>query len=152
MSSYHIMVSVVVRSRRFWNNSPERVHTNTAMVQQECTKGRWTVSDWKKSKAMQGSWVMSVSKWFADENEDTGLQTAENSKFFGIASSIEPFRNEVKELIIQYQANSSSCQASSSKPKRPMQRTPGSLIRSLKCLSKCCPTFNTTWDQEEDEC
>ena len=24
---------------------------------------------------------MSASKWFADENEDTGLQTLENSKF-----------------------------------------------------------------------
>ena len=67
-----------------------------------CTKGRWTVSDWKKSESMQGSWVMSVSKWFADEKEDTGLQTAENSKFSGIASSIESLSNEGKELIIQY--------------------------------------------------
>ena len=50
---------------------------------------------------MQGSWVMSVSKWFADENEDTGLQTVENSKFFGIASSIESFSDEGKELFIQ---------------------------------------------------
>ena len=67
-----------------------------------CTKGRWTVSDWKKSESMQGSWVMSAGKWFADEKEDTGLQTAENSKFFGIVSSIESFSNEGKELIIQY--------------------------------------------------
>ena len=96
-----------------------------------CTKGRWTVSDWKKSESMQGSWVMSVSKWFADEKEDTGLQTAENSKFFVIASLIESVSNEVKELIMQYQTKSSLCQASSSKQKRPMQRTPGSLIRSL---------------------
>ena len=50
---------------------------------------------------MQSSWVMSVSKWFADEKEDTGLQTAENSKFFGIASSIKSFSNEGKELSIQ---------------------------------------------------
>ena len=49
---------------------------------------------------MQGSWVMSVSKWFADEMEDTGLQTAENKKFFGIASSIESFSDEGKELFI----------------------------------------------------
>ena len=45
--------------------------------------------------------MASVSKWFADEKEDTGLQTAENSNFFGIASSIESFSNEGKELIIQ---------------------------------------------------
>ena len=49
---------------------------------------------------MQDSWVASVSKWFTDEKEDTGLQTAENTKFFGIASSIESFSNEGKELII----------------------------------------------------
>ena len=66
-----------------------------------CTKGRWTVSDWKKSESTQDSWVASAGKWFADEKEDTGLQTAENSKFFGIASSIESFSNEGKELIIQ---------------------------------------------------
>ena len=100
-----------------------------------CTKGRWTVSDWKKSESMQGSWVMSVSKRFADEKEDTGLQTAENSRFFGIASSIKSLSNEGMELIIQYQARSSLCQASSSKPRRPMQRTPGNLVRSSECLS-----------------
>ena len=66
-----------------------------------CTKGRWTVSDWKKSESTQDSWVVSAGKWFADEKEDTGLQTAEDSKFFGIASSIESFSNEGKELIIQ---------------------------------------------------
>ena len=53
---------------------------------------------------------MSVSKWFTDENEDTGLQTAENTKFFGIASSIESFSNEGKELNIQYQVKSSFIQ------------------------------------------
>ena len=58
----------------------------------------------RRVKGMQGSWVVSVSKWFADEKEDTGLQTAENSRFFGIASSIKSFSNEGKELIIQYQA------------------------------------------------
>ena len=97
------MTSVLVRSRRFWNNSPERErayeHSDGAGG---CTKGRWTVSDWKKSKGMQSSWVMSVSKWFADEKEDTGLLTAGNSKFFGIASSIKSLSNEGKELSIQY--------------------------------------------------
>ena len=45
--------------------------------------------------------MLSVSKWFTDEMEDTGLQTVENSKFFGIASSIKSFSNEGKELFIQ---------------------------------------------------
>ena len=81
---------------------------------------------------------MSVSKWFADENKDTGLQTDENKKFFGIASSIESFSDEGKELF--------------SNPKRRMQRTPGSLVRSSKCLSKCCHAFNPTCDQVKGDC
>ena len=101
---------------------------------------------------MQSSWVMSVSKRFVDENEDTGPQTAENSKFFGIISSIESLSNEGKELIIQYQAKSSLCQASSSKPGRPMQRTPGNLVRSSECLSKCCHAFNPTCGRGECDC
>ena len=44
---------------------------------------------------------MSTSKWLADENEDTGLQTAENTRFFCIASSIKSLSNEGKELSIQ---------------------------------------------------
>ena len=61
----------------------------------------------KTSESTQGSWVASAGKWFADEKEDTGLQTAENSKFFGIASSIKSFSNEGKELIIQYRGHCS---------------------------------------------
>ena len=74
-----------------------------------CTKGRWTVGDWKKSEGKQGSWVVSAGKWFAVENEDNGLQIAQELKFFDIESLIESFSNEGEELIIQYQAKSSLC-------------------------------------------
>merc|ERR1712176_1496092 len=39
-----------------------------------------------------------------DEAEDTGIQTSEDSKFFGISASFDSFSNEGKDLIIQYQA------------------------------------------------
>merc|ERR1712046_561680 len=45
-----------------------------------------------------------TGKWFKDEKEDQGLQTAEDSKFFGMSASFDSFSNEGKELIIQYQA------------------------------------------------
>merc|ERR1712048_357270 len=35
---------------------------------------------------------------------DTGIQTSEDSKFFGIAASFDSFSNEGKDLIVQYQA------------------------------------------------
>merc|ERR1711953_1607248 len=47
---------------------------------------------------------MGAGKWFKDEAEDTGIQTSEDSKFFGISASFDSFSNEGKDLIIQYQA------------------------------------------------
>merc|ERR1712226_983718 len=41
---------------------------------------------------------------FNDEAEATGIQTSEDSKFFGIAAGFDSFSNEGKDLIIQYQA------------------------------------------------
>merc|ERR1711862_297399 len=41
---------------------------------------------------------------FSDEAEDKGIQTAEDSKFFGISASFDSFSNEGKDLIVQYQA------------------------------------------------
>jgi len=65
---------------------------------------RWTVSKWKESEGTTGKWVASSGKWFKDEAEDQGIQTAEDSKFFGISASFDSFSNADKELIVQYQA------------------------------------------------
>merc|ERR1712151_1330671 len=45
-----------------------------------------------------------MGKWFKDEAEDTGTQTGEDSRFFGISASFDSFSNADKELIVQYQA------------------------------------------------
>jgi len=65
---------------------------------------RWTLSKWKESEGTAGKWVASAGKWFSDEAEDTGIQTGEDSKFFGISAQFDSFSNEGKELIVQYQA------------------------------------------------
>jgi calreticulin len=67
-------------------------------------ESRWTVSKWKESEGTTGKWEATAGKWFKDEAEDKGIQTAEDSKFFGIATSFPSFSNEGKDLIIQYQA------------------------------------------------
>merc|ERR1712056_108756 len=41
---------------------------------------------------------------FSDEAEDKGIQTSEDSKFFGISAGFDSFSNEGKDLIVQYQA------------------------------------------------
>jgi len=67
-------------------------------------ESRWTLSKWKDSEGTQGKWVAAAGKWFKDEAEDSGIQTGEDSKFFGISAGFDSFSNEGKELIIQYQA------------------------------------------------
>jgi len=67
-------------------------------------ESRWTPSKWKESEGTAGKWVSSAGKWFTDEKKETGIQTSEDSKFFGISAGFESFSNEGKELIIQYQA------------------------------------------------
>eukprot|EP00928_Gymnodinium_smaydae_P080748 TRINITY_DN6438_c0_g1_i7.p1 TRINITY_DN6438_c0_g1~~TRINITY_DN6438_c0_g1_i7.p1 ORF type:complete len:391 (-),score=138.30 TRINITY_DN6438_c0_g1_i7:243-1415(-) len=67
-------------------------------------ENRWTPSEWKKSEGTQGTFVASAGKWFKDEKEDTGIQTSEDSRFFGISAGFDSFSNQGKELIVQYQA------------------------------------------------
>jgi len=61
---------------------------------------RWTASKWKESEGTQGSFELSSGKW----GEDAGIQTAQDSRFFGISASFDTFSNEGKELYVQYQA------------------------------------------------
>merc|ERR1712125_314977 len=51
-----------------------------------------------------GTFVASAGKWFNDEVADTGIQTSQDSKFFGLSAGFDSFSNEGKDLIIQYQA------------------------------------------------
>jgi len=63
-------------------------------------ESRWVKSTWKESEGTQGKWDLASGKW----GEDKGIQTAEDSKFFGIAAAFDSFSNAGKELIVQYQA------------------------------------------------
>jgi len=67
-------------------------------------ESRWVKSQWKESEGTQGKFSLATGKWFKDEKEDRGLQTAEDSKFFGMSASFDSFSNDGKELIVQYQA------------------------------------------------
>jgi calreticulin len=67
-------------------------------------ESRWTASTWKESEGTQGKFVAATGKWFKDAAEDQGIQTSEDSKFFGISAGFDSFSNAGKDLIIQYQA------------------------------------------------
>jgi len=66
-------------------------------------ESRWVKSTWKESESAQGKWDLAAGKFFKDEKEDRGIQTAEDSKFFGVSAAFDSFTNEGKELIVQYQ-------------------------------------------------
>lgn len=67
-------------------------------------ENRWVLSKGRDSETQKmGKWITATGKYFADEVEDRGLQTAETMKFYGISSAFESFSNEGKDLIIQYQ-------------------------------------------------
>ena len=65
---------------------------------------RWTTSKWKESEGTVGKWVASAGKWHTDEAEDTGIQTGEDSRFFGVSAGSVSFSNKDKTLIVQSQA------------------------------------------------
>merc|ERR1719163_2419518 len=67
-------------------------------------ESRWTASKWKESEGTQGTWAHTAGKWFSDEAADKGIQTGQDSKFFGISAGFDSFSNKGKDLIIQYQA------------------------------------------------
>merc|ERR1711959_546866 len=67
-------------------------------------ESRWVKSTWKDSEGTQGKWELAAGKFSKDEKEDRGIQTAEDSKFFGVSAAFDSFSNEGKELIVQYQA------------------------------------------------
>merc|ERR1712085_161885 len=58
----------------------------------------------KESEGTAGKWAAAAGKWFKDEAENKGIQTVEDSKFFGISSAFDSFSNAGKDLIIQYRA------------------------------------------------
>jgi len=63
-------------------------------------KSRWVQSAWKNAEGTDGKWELSAGKYGSDK----GLQTGEDSKFFGMSAAFDSFSNEGKDLIIQYQA------------------------------------------------
>jgi len=66
---------------------------------------RWVVSDWKKSEGTAGVWKHSAGPHYGDAEEDKGIMTSEDARFYSISSKIPtPFSNEGKDLIVQFSA------------------------------------------------
>merc|ERR1712216_150047 len=50
---------------------------------------RWVQSDWKKDENTRGDFVLTAGKWFGDEQNDRGIQTSEDARFYAISAEHE---------------------------------------------------------------
>lgn len=64
---------------------------------------RWVTSDWKKSDGTAGKWVHTAGTFYGDAEEDKGIQTSQDARFYAISSKFPAFSNENKDLVLQFQ-------------------------------------------------
>jgi len=65
-------------------------------------ESRWVKSKSKESEGTQGPWKVSHGKFYNDAEEDKGLQTGTDARFYQISAKFSPFSNKGKKLIVQY--------------------------------------------------
>jgi len=61
---------------------------------------RWVYSE-RKDKEF-GKFELTAGKFFNDEEQDKGLKTSQDARFYGLATKFEPFSNRDKPLVIQF--------------------------------------------------
>ncbi|XP_062888153.1 calreticulin-like [Mobula hypostoma] len=62
-------------------------------------ESRWIES---KHKLDYGKFKLTAGKFFGDPEENKGIQTSQDAKFYARSAKFEPFSNEGKTLIIQF--------------------------------------------------
>jgi len=66
-------------------------------------ESRWVQSKFKEAEGTQGKWGWSAGKYFNDAEEDKGLQTTQDARFYQISAEIpKEFSNKGKDLVVQY--------------------------------------------------
>jgi len=69
----------------------------------DLTDGDWE-SRWVQStqKDDYGKWKLTAGKFYNDEEQDKGLQTSQDARFYAVASSFQSFTNRGKTLVVQF--------------------------------------------------
>jgi len=66
-------------------------------------ESRWVQSKSRESEGTQGKWDVTAGKYFNDAEEDKGLHTTTDARFYQISAALpKSFSNKDKDLIIQY--------------------------------------------------
>jgi len=66
-------------------------------------ENRWVKSKNKEAEGTAGTWELSHGKYYRDAEEDLGLKTAQDARFYQISAAIpKEFSNKGKDLVVQY--------------------------------------------------
>jgi len=65
-------------------------------------ESRWVKSKHKESEGTQGKWDVTAGKYYNNAEEDKGLHTSEDARFYQISAKFPKFSNKGKDLILQY--------------------------------------------------
>lgn len=63
---------------------------------------KWVVSNWKESEGTRGEFKWTAGKYFGDEDNDKGIQTSPDARFYAISAKFPKFSNKGKDLVLQY--------------------------------------------------
>jgi len=63
---------------------------------------KWVVSKSKESEGTQGTFDLSHGKYYRDAEEDKGLHTTTDARFYQISAEYPNFSNKGKTLVVQY--------------------------------------------------
>ena len=62
-------------------------------------------SDWKKDEGTAGDFVLTAGKWFGNEQDDRGIQTSQDARFYAVSADMgATFSNEGKTMVLQFSA------------------------------------------------
>jgi len=65
-------------------------------------ESRWVKSKNKVAEGTQGDWNWTAGKFYNDANEDKGIQTTPDARFYQISAEFPKFSNKGKDLVLQY--------------------------------------------------
>jgi len=65
-------------------------------------ESRWVISRNKQAEGHAGKFDLSAGKYYSDAEEDKGLHTTQDAKFYSISAKIKDFSNKDKPLVLQY--------------------------------------------------
>lgn len=63
---------------------------------------KWVPSKAKESEGTQGTWDISHGKFYRDAEEDKGLHTSQDARFYQISAEFPEFSNKGKTLVLQF--------------------------------------------------